>query len=184
MVGPNNIRLRYDLAGGAAMDPGCYCVDILRHALGEEPRISEARAQCVAPNVDGEMRARLLFPSGCTARINSSLTHTGEHLTDMDMWFEINGERGSLTVKNPFMPQLGHELALLVDGHRTVEQFELTPTYVFQARDVLAVMRGERAALTPASAGVGTIRAIDSIYRAAGLPRRGESRKPFNDQPA
>jgi hypothetical protein len=79
-------------------------------------------------------------------------------------------------VKNPFMPQLGHELKLEIGGKRSIEKFELTPTYVFQARDVLAVMRGEKRPLTPASAGVGNMKVVDSIYAAAGLPRRGGAR--------
>jgi predicted dehydrogenase len=156
------------------MDPGCYCIDILRYAFSEEPRILTASLQCVSPNVDGEMQARLSFPSGGSAVIHSSLTHKGEGLTDMDMWFEVKGDQGTMTVKNPFLPQLGHELRLSLNGCVTTEQFDPTPSYVYQARHVLAVMRGERMALTPGSAGVGTMRALDSIYCAAGLLRRGE----------
>jgi predicted dehydrogenase len=180
LVGRNNIRLRYDLAGGAAMDPGCYCVDILRYVLAQEPHVVDAQAQCSTPHVDVEMQARLLFPTGCRALMNSSLNHAGESIADMDMWFEVSGEHGTLTVKNPFMPQLGHELRLEVGGKHFSEQFESTPTYVHQARGVLAVMRGERAVLTPASAGVGNMRVIDSIYRTAGLARRGNLLQPID----
>ncbi|HWE64422.1 MAG TPA: Gfo/Idh/MocA family oxidoreductase, partial [Chloroflexota bacterium] len=35
---PRNVRLQRDLAGGALMDVGCYCINAMRMLFGEEPR--------------------------------------------------------------------------------------------------------------------------------------------------
>ena len=40
----NNIRLSETLAGGALMDVGCYCVNMMRYITGEEP--DEAGGDC------------------------------------------------------------------------------------------------------------------------------------------
>jgi predicted dehydrogenase len=173
LVGADNIRLRYDLAGGATMDPGCYCVNLLRYIFGGEPEVIDAEAQCVTPNIDHTMQAQLRFRNGGMAQLHCSLAYPGEGPADMDMWLAVEGEQGTLRVQNPFLPQMGHELTLEVATGSSKERFDLTSTYVYQAQDVLAVMRGERVPLTPAADGVGNMRVIDAIYRAAGLRPRG-----------
>jgi predicted dehydrogenase len=174
MVGADNIRFRYDLAGGAAMDPGCYCVNLLRYIFGSEPDVIDAEAQCVTPDVDHTMQAQLRFPGGGMAQLFCSLSHPGEGVSDMDMWLAVEGEQGKLRVQNPFLPQIGHELTFETATGSSKERFDLTSTYVYQAQDVLAVMRGERVPLTPAVDGVGNMRVVDAIYRAAGLRPRGD----------
>src|SRR4029079_12268589 len=44
-LSPNNIRFRYDLAGGGTMDTGCYCINLLRWAAGSEPQVVHAEAR-------------------------------------------------------------------------------------------------------------------------------------------
>jgi len=169
----SNIRLRYDLAGGAAMDPGCYCVNLLRYIVGEEPEVLHADAQCRDPDVDVAMTAKLSFPGGCVAWMHSSLVHPGASTADIDMWLEVEGDKGKLSVRNPFMPQLGHEFKVETAGGATSESFGLVSTYVFQARDVLKVMNDASDPLTPGADGVANMRVIDQMYLASGLPRRG-----------
>ncbi|HEY7358779.1 MAG TPA: Gfo/Idh/MocA family oxidoreductase, partial [Ktedonobacterales bacterium] len=41
----NDIRYRYDLAGGALMDAGCYAVNMLRWLAGTEPEVTSAEAR-------------------------------------------------------------------------------------------------------------------------------------------
>jgi predicted dehydrogenase len=173
LVADGNIRLSYGLAGGSLMDPGCYCVNLLRYIVGEEPVVVEARAQCVAPEVDVRMHSRLRFPGGCEGIIESSLVHSGKAPTDMDMWLAVVGDQGRLTVRNPFMPQMGHELSIDSGDGFTSEQCDTTSTYVHQVRNVLAVMRGQEISATPASDAVANMRVIDAIYRAAGMTPRG-----------
>src|SRR5207248_5019337 len=125
-------------AGGATMDLGAYCLNVLRLVAGQEPRIEDAAASLVSEGVDGAMRAGMSFASGATGRIDCSLI-----AEDLKAWLNVRGERGRLEVNNPFLPQLGHGLALEIDGARTDKVFDRTPTYLFQAREFCQVVRGE-----------------------------------------
>lgn len=174
LVSAANTRMHYELSGGAAMDPGCYCVDLLRRIAEGEPAIIDACARLGESDIDVDMRAVLEFPNGCIARMHSSLVHAGKTFAEMDMWLEIDLEDAKLTVLNPFLPQMGHELRIESAGETVCEHLSLTSSYVYQARNVLQVIRGEAPALTPGSEGVRNMHVIDGVYRASGMRVRGE----------
>ena len=50
--GPDDIRYRYELAGGAAMDAGCYAIDCIRLLGPGEPEVVAALASEQNPGVD------------------------------------------------------------------------------------------------------------------------------------
>jgi predicted dehydrogenase len=156
-------------------------VNALRLAAGDEPRVTGAAARLVGPGVDGAMEGSFDFPSGVAGRIRCSLV--AERFA---AWLRIEGERGWIAVRNPFLPQLGHGLEMELDGVRATRSFELTPTYVFQAVAFRDLVRGAGAGLTTAEDGVANMRAIDAVYVAAGLSRRGgrdQARPSEIDQP-
>lgn len=76
-------------------------------------------------------------------------------------------------MKNPFVPQLGHEAALDCGGVTKQYAFAATPSYVYQARAFAACVRDGQPPLTPASDGVLNMQLIDAIYRKAGMQTRG-----------
>jgi predicted dehydrogenase len=53
------------------------------------------------------------------------------------------------------------------------EAADPTPTYVFQLRELVRCVRDGAPVLTSADDGALTMRAVDRIYEAAGLARRG-----------
>ena len=75
---------------------------------------------------------------------------------------------------NPIHPYLGHDIAITRGGTTRHETVPGGPTYDYQLAHVLAQMRGEAASLTGGSDAVENMVVIDAIYRAAGLPLRGE----------
>jgi predicted dehydrogenase len=95
-------RLRAALAGGGALpDIGLYCLNGVRHVLGEEP--VEVYAQIVNPGDDDRYREveetmsfMLRFPSGAIANCASSY---GAHETK-DM--RIRLEKGWIDIENAF----------------------------------------------------------------------------------
>lgn len=167
LVPKDDIRFQRDLAGGAMMDVGAYCVNALRLVIGEEPLVDEAVAQEISPGVDGAMYAKLSFPGGAVGTIEASLI-AGE----LRAWLNVEGEAGRLTVNNPFLPQLGHGLVLELDGERTEQRFDRTPTYVFQAREFARVVLDDAEIRTTAEDAVANMEVIDAVYRAAGLGQR------------
>ncbi|GFH26176.1 GFO_IDH_MocA domain-containing protein, partial [Haematococcus lacustris] len=77
----DNIRFQDQLAGGAMMDGGCYCISLLRLLTGAEPYVVSAEASLVPGSqvTDGAMTAQLAWSDvpGLTASFTASLQHPG-----------------------------------------------------------------------------------------------------------
>jgi predicted dehydrogenase len=164
----SDIRYRYDLAGGATMDAGCYPVHIVRMLGREEPQVVSAKARLHNPDVDRAMTAELRFPSGHTGRVTASMWSRAL----LRMSARVVGENGQLTVLNPFMPQLFHRLTVRVGGHRRVERFDRRPTYAYQLDAFTAAVLSGEPVLTPPEDAAANMTVIDAIYTAAGLRLR------------
>ncbi|MFL6238877.1 MAG: Gfo/Idh/MocA family protein [Actinomycetes bacterium] len=165
----SDIRYNYELAGGATMDAGCYAVHCLRLLGPGEPEVVSAQAKLRGPNVDRAMVAEFRFPTGATGRIETSMWSRAL----LKMGARVVGDRGELKVFNFAMPQMFNRLSLTVDGKKQSERVPGDATYTYQLRAFAdAVLRGAPT-LTPADDAVTTMRLLDDIYRAAGLPLRG-----------
>jgi len=141
----DDLRHRYDTAGGATMDLGCYPLHWMRTVAGTEPRVLSARAEQGAPQVDVVMQAELAFPGGITAHMLTSMADHEKFNTSL----RVEGQNGTLIVQNPLAPHNGHELRLQLRGeHRGVgfaaigEQRDLAHP-VERARQRPAAKRGE-----------------------------------------
>jgi predicted dehydrogenase len=166
---PGDIRYRFDLAGGATMDAGCYAVAIVRHLAGAEPEVVAAEARLASPQVDRWMRAELRFEGSRTGRVTCSLLSS----TLLRVEARAIGDEGSLHVLNPIAPQYYHRLALRTLAGRSTERLAGEPSYVGQLRAfVRAAREGERVP-TDGAHGVANMAVIDAIYRKAGLRPRG-----------
>ena len=171
MLMPGNIRFRYELGGGALMDIGSYAVNMVRWLAEAEPEVVSAEARLSSPKVDRWLRAELRFADGRTGRITSSLFSA----TLLRLENRVEGSRGTLRVFNPLAPHFYHRLTVEAEGQRRRERVPGEATYTHQLRHFVARVRGAPPGPAEARDGVANMRAIDAIYRAAGLPRRGES---------
>jgi predicted dehydrogenase len=167
---PGDIRFRYELGGGATMDLGSYTIHLLRHWGGGEPTVVSAHAKLSSPKVDRAMRAELRFPGGHTGRIHCSLFSSSL----FRMGVRIEGTEGEVSVFNPLAPQYLHWLTLRTPSGTRRDRVRGASTYVCQLRAfAAAVQRGEAVLTSPADS-IANMRVIDAVYRAAGLPLRGE----------
>jgi predicted dehydrogenase len=169
----SDIRFSYPLAGGTTMDC-CYPIHALRLLGPGEPEVVSASATMLRSSkaqgpIDRAMTAHYRFPSGASGR------------TDASMWSHrllriaahVDGSRGRLRVLNYVAPQVFNRLKVTVDGRTTRERVKGEPSYDAQLRAFVAAVReGTPFPTTPRDAVV-TMRLIDSVYRAAGLPSRG-----------
>jgi predicted dehydrogenase len=170
--GPDDIRFRYELAGGAAMDAGCYAIDCIRLLGPGEPEVVAALATEQNPGVDRAMTAFLRFPGGATAWLDVSLTLGGKFRADV----HVVGEHGQMRVQNFIHPYLWYRVTTqTAEGTASVRSepgSSPETTYLGQLRAfAAAVQRGEPFPTTPDHAVV-TMELIDDVYRAAGLPLR------------
>ena len=169
-IGRDDIRWNLAIGGGATMDLGCYPIQWVRFAAGDEPDVVSAEAVCPVEGVDGSLGAELRWPSGVTGRIHSSMIAGGDAV---ESWLRVTGEAGTMLATNPLAPQNGGALLTVdtADGTATTE-VERSATYTHQMvafRD--AIVDGV-AFPTTADDGVRNMEIVDACYRAAGLEPR------------
>jgi predicted dehydrogenase len=164
----SDIRYSYELAGGATMDAGCYAINWLRMLGPGEPEVVTAGAKLHRPAVDRAMSASFRFPGGVLGRMTASLW-SGQ-LLRLDA--KAVGDRGVMRVLNYVSPGRLNRLTVTADGYTRHERVSGESTYIHQLRAFAAAVRhGEPVITTPEDA-VANMAVIDSVYQAAGLPRR------------
>ncbi len=75
----NNVRLSAELAGGALMDVGCYCVNIARMATSMRPTQVSAFANWAPSGVDEQLAGQIAYPDGIVAQIFCGITASRHH---------------------------------------------------------------------------------------------------------
>jgi predicted dehydrogenase len=165
----SDIRYRYDLAGGALMDAGCYAVHMARLLGGSDPQVTSAQALLRSPEVDRAMTAELTFPGGHTGRITCSMWSWKL----LKLAARAVGDKGELRVFNPIMPQLYHRLTVRAGGKKRVEKLSKRPSYEYQLEAFCGAVLRNQPTLTPPSDSIANMKVIDAIYTAAGLKPRG-----------
>lgn len=167
---PGDIRYRLDLAGGALMDTGCYAVSIVRFLAAAEPEVVRAQAKLSSPGVDRYMEAELRFPGDISGRITCSMFSAAVFRDRA----RVIGDKGDVSIFNPVAPHIYHRLTTTVNGRSRRERVPGDATYTHQLRAFAATVRDGTPIPTDAAHGVANMRAIDAIYRVAGLsPRAG-----------
>jgi predicted dehydrogenase len=168
-VRPGNIRLRYDLGGGATMDLGCYTIHLLRFLAGAEPEVIRAEARTLAPQIDRWMGADFAFADGRTARMTCSLLSVDL----LRLSARVVGDQGELHVLNPILPHLWHRLSVRTEHGTRRERVPGDSTYTHQLRAFVDAVRGAAHPPTGPADAVANMRVIDAVYRQAGLALRG-----------
>jgi predicted dehydrogenase len=168
---PGELRYVEALGGGALMDLGCYCMHWIRTVAADEPTVVRAEARCGTPGVDLDVQAELAFVSGPTASLKCSMQPADGLLHRR---LRVHGESGVLEIENPVSPHAGATLSIEAES---APPPELTSggdtTFHHQLRHVLEVIAGRTPPLTGGEDAIANMRALDAIYRAAGLRPRG-----------
>jgi len=165
----NNIRFKYDLAGGALMDCGCYPVSLIRYIAEAEPVVEHAEARLFASQVDHNMKADLSFADGRTAHLECGMLSPKLFRSVLT----VEGEAGTLRVISPFQPHVFH--SLMVKGKTTNFRGRVSGenSYILQLHAFVSAIRGDIKLNTDPVDAIGNMRVIDAIYEKAGLNKRG-----------
>jgi D-xylose 1-dehydrogenase (NADP+, D-xylono-1,5-lactone-forming) len=159
MIGDTNVRLEPELAGGALMDVGCYCVSGSRLLAGE-PELAIARQVLGETGVDMRLVGVLEFPGGALAELDCAFDLPPRQ------GLEAVGSEGTLVVPWPWgANEPGIELRR---GH-DVQRFEIEPAdrYRRQVDNFSRAIRGLEQPLLGREDALGQARAIDALYRSA-----------------
>jgi predicted dehydrogenase len=164
---PTSIRHIPALGGGSLMDLGCYPLHWVRALTGEEPLVTSAVATLNPLGADMSMDAALLFPSGVTARVSSSMIAG----TLLNTSFDIVGTEGSVHVDNMVFPSRGHSIREVNRGIESWLTVRGNETYDHQLDAVVRGLASGEPLLTEGDDSLGNMTAIDAIYAAAGIER-------------
>ncbi|MDX9973237.1 MAG: Gfo/Idh/MocA family oxidoreductase [FCB group bacterium] len=155
-----NIRASGELAGGATMDVGCYCINFCRRILGEEP--ARAFAFERRGNVDNTLSGSLEFPGGAIAQFQVSMETNGYARA------EIMGTAGLILMDQPFFPGYNDTQFTLRRG--TEDEVVTVPganCYAMEIQDFAEAMRSNRPTRWPVDDAIKNMAVIDACYQAA-----------------
>jgi predicted dehydrogenase len=167
MPNPRDIRWQLALGGGALMDIGSYGVHIMRAVAGSEPTVVSASARTRFPQVDRYLTADLRFHGDVTGRLRTGMWAW----PGLALRLVVTGDKGEIRVFNPIAPHYFNVLTVATRRTRR-QRVAGEPTYTLQLRAFAAAVRDGAPVLTPPSDALANMRAIDEIYRAAGLSPR------------
>jgi D-xylose 1-dehydrogenase (NADP+, D-xylono-1,5-lactone-forming) len=155
----SDVRLRTELAGGALMDVGCYCVSAARLIAGEPERVS-AEQVLGGNGVDVIFAGTMRFADDVLADFDAGLA-----LASRDE-LEVVGETGSLFLDDPW-----HCRTPVIELRRRegTELIELEPvdSYGLEAQNFSRAIRGREPQLLGREDALGQARAIEALYQAA-----------------
>ncbi|NOK59553.1 MAG: hypothetical protein GFH27_549285n77 [Chloroflexi bacterium AL-W] len=126
---PVNVRLNAELAGGALMDVGCYCVNVVRMITGCAPHRVTAVARWAPSGVDETLLGTLEYPNGILAQVLCSLSSARHHMV------QIIGSDGVIEVDEVFTPPPDQPtiIRLRHGAHAThLEEREIEPVNHFR----------------------------------------------------
>lgn len=143
------------------MDLGCYPLQWVRVASGEEPTVKAASMRMV-DGVDAATEVSLQFPSGATAKVACSMDGGS-----FAAFLNITGENGSMKVLNPLAPQMGHKLDVEAGGKVRSETVEGPSTFAAQLQAVAATLLDGAPFPLAADDPVKSMAVIDAVRAAA-----------------
>jgi D-xylose 1-dehydrogenase (NADP+, D-xylono-1,5-lactone-forming) len=173
----DDVRLSKPLYGGALMDIGCYCLNLTRYVVGEEPVEVRAFADVGARSgVDERMVALLRFPGGALGHFDASLR------THFTQTYDIRGTHGRINVEKAFVPFRPDPNADIIIRHWKSEpgieqetyheiKVDKPNQYTLMAEDFADALLNKRAPRFPVEDSIAQMRSIDMLYAAAGVAR-------------
>jgi predicted dehydrogenase len=176
LVNTKDIRYRLELAGGAAMDMGCYVLHFVRTFAGGEPRVTRAQPTLLAPGVDRAMEVELALPGGATGRAVCSMLSWRL----LDVSGRVEGTRGRMRILNPWAPHLFHRLRVDTFAGTRREKIAGPSTYACQLAAFVRAVREGAPVPTGADDAIANMTLVDATYAAAGLAPRKPSAAPVS----
>jgi len=157
---PDNIRLSKELAGGALMDVGCYCINSMRFITGEEPSKVAAFANFGAEtDVDEQITGILEFPSGIRGHFDASLRTFRTHS------YEVRGTEGRILLPGSYVPD--HSANTMIHHWRgdsyDVIEVEAVDQYQLMVEDFADALLNSRPPRFDPQDAVNNMRVIDRL---------------------
>ena len=155
-----NWRLRGDLGGGAVMDLGCYCINIIRYLIGQEPQSVWATGKFEPiNNVWETLIGTLDFGDGITGQLDCSFGWTWRES------YEVAGTDGTLFVQSAWGNSEG-ESHFIVNGE-TFSVIDGVNPYGAEILDLCEAIDTGAPLHLPIDDALGNMRVIDALHESA-----------------
>ena len=155
-----NWRLRGDLGGGAVMDLGCYCINIIRYLVGQEPQSVWATGKFEPiNNVWETLIGTLDFGNGITGQLDCSFGWTWRES------YEVAGTDGTLFVQSAWGNSEG-ESHFIVNGE-TFSVIDGVNPYGAEILDLCEAIDTGAPLHLPIEDALGNMRVIDALHESA-----------------
>jgi predicted dehydrogenase len=157
----NDIRYQPEMGGGALLDVGCYCVNIIRLMAGHEPVTVQGRAVWAPSGVDDQLTGILDFGDGLIAHFDCAFTLA------MRQRCIIAGTEGYLGLPFAFTPGLDKtEIIEKKGGSETIHAFDGVDEYRLIAEDFMRAIPSGKAPY-PAEDALANMRVLQCLLTSA-----------------
>jgi xylose dehydrogenase (NAD/NADP) len=155
-----DVRARPELAGGALMDVGCYCVNGSRLVAGEPASV--LAEQVTGPTgIDMAFFGTMRFPGDVVGQFEASF------LAPQRQSLEVVGEDAVLVALAPWRTDWPGNVSV-VRGERTeVLEVPRGNAYAFELANMAAAVAGDASAVLGRDDALGQARTIEALYRSA-----------------
>lgn len=155
-----NWRLRGDLGGGAVMDLGCYCINIIRYLVGREPKSVWATGKFEPiNNVWETLIGTLDFGDGITGQLDCSFGWTWRES------YEVAGTDGTLFVQSAWGNSEGAS-HFIVNGE-TFSVIDGVNPYGAEILNLCEAIDTGAPLHLPIADALGNMRVIDALHESA-----------------
>ena len=155
-----NWRLRGDLGGGAVMDLGCYCINIIRYLVGREPQSVWATGKFEPiNNVWETLIGTLDFGNGITGQLDCSFGWTWRES------YEVAGTEGTLFVQSAWGNSEGAS-HFIVNGE-TFSVIDGVNPYGAEILNLCEAIDTGAPLHLPIEDALGNMRVIDALHESA-----------------
>nr|GAT50766.1 NAD binding rossmann fold oxidoreductase [Mycena chlorophos] len=199
---PTDIRYQLSLGGGAVMDMGCYCINIMRFLAGLEPTEVLGVTHQPSPKetgpdsalVDRAADATFDLPGGIIGAISCDMAQplTLRNILTfriLDFDVKITCEKGEIYLMNYLLPNHYHFITIkTADGKQRTEKAYTFPalgepwwsTYRYQLEAFVNKVKGRPVHhWVSKEDSIANMQAIESIYTKSGLGIRPKSEWVF-----
>lgn len=166
-----NLRWSFELAGGSAMDVGCYAIHsqrmICKLLTGKEPEVESASANTREKNVDSKMELVLRYPNGVNGYAKGDFEQK-----EMIAPLTVTGSLGKVHLANFVVSGLDDRVIIESGGKKRTEHLGSLSTYTHQLIALADRIDLNKPFQTDENDAVNTMKIIDSGYLKSGLPLR------------
>lgn len=160
-----NVRLQADIGGGGLLDVGCYCVNLCRMIIGEEPEsVSGQMLIGSKTKVDESFVGTLRFPGGILAHFDCGMRSTFRNS------YTVIGPEGQITSDYAFRPENDGMTTIRVKkGHDADETIQLdSPNeYRLMVEDFADAVAQKLTKTYDTADTINNMKVLDALLRAA-----------------